>query len=186
MTKGMPGIVKVMLALATVGVAVATFFGLRGCEASRSGFGKDGTVTARIAGRTFHLEPALDDATRNKGLGGRTEIAADGGMIFVFREPMVQEFVMRDCPIPIDIAFLDDLGRVLAMHEMQPEAPRGADERADVPQENWKYENRLKRYSSRFAARFAIELRAGTLRSLHVRPGDVVRFDYEALKAAAR
>ena len=39
------------------------------------------------------------------------------------------------------------------------------------------YENRLKRYSSRFDAKFAIELKGGTLTGLSIKPGDQIDLD---------
>lgn len=138
------------------------------------------TTPVKIKDKTFALEVALDDSVRVKGLGGREKIAEDGGMVFVFARPFKQEFVMRDCPIAIDIAFLDGAGRVLAIHEMTPEEPKKADESAQA------YENRLKRYGSRFPAQFAVEVAGGTLRRLGLQVGDLVGLDAEGLKARAR
>lgn len=133
-----------------------------------------------IAGQKFSLEAAIDDPVRIKGLGGRTEIAPRGGMLFVFPYPLELSFVMRDCVIPIDIAFLDSAGRVVAKHTMQPEAPKTENESAQD------YEKRLKKYSSRFAAQFAVEVKAGTLDALGVKEGDLLRFDAEGLKRRCR
>ncbi len=138
------------------------------------------TTPVTIAGEKFTIEVALDDSVRIKGLGGRTALAARGGMLFVFPYPSELGFVMRDCVIPIDIAFLDASGRVLARHTMATEAPRAENE---SPQE---YENRLKKYSSRFPAQFALEVPAGTLDTLGVKVGDLIRFDAEGLKRRAR
>jgi len=167
-----------------------------------------------IAGRTFNLEPVTDDEHRFKGLSSRTEIKADGGMIFAFKEPRDQNFVMRDCPVPIDIIYLDGAGRVTASHKMTVEKPRADDEkenkprcpscgkahapacaRADgakektPPQWTWtndKYEARLKQYPSRFPAQYAIELKGDTLDTLKVKQGDKVEFDIAGLKKRAK
>ncbi len=145
---------------------------LIGCDTRTA----DGREIVTVAGTQFKLDGALDHATRTKGLGGRTEIPADGGMIFVFPIVSVLEFVMRDCPVPIDVAFLDDSGRVLTIHEMTPEDPQRAGESPEI------YEQRLKRYSSRYPARYAVELAGGTYRKLGVKPGDLIEFDREGLK----
>lgn len=137
-------------------------------------------VPVKIAGKTFKLEPALDDQTRIKGLSGRTEIPEDGGMIFVFPDIQVRHFVMRDCPVPIDIMFLDGAGHVLVTHAMVPEKPREPDEPSDT------YERRLKPYSSRFPSGIAIELKGGKIKELGLKPGDKVEFDIEGLKKRAR
>lgn len=135
--------------------------------------------SVEIAGRTFHLEVAADPDTRFKGLSGRTHIEDDGGMLFLFDRPQPLNFVMRDCPIDIDIIFLDGSGRVTATHHMLPE-PRLPDEPAE------EYEKRLKRYSSKFAAQFVIELKGGTLNEITVKEGDRIPLRLEALKKAAR
>lgn len=134
-----------------------------------------------IAGETFFLETALDDETRYQGLSGRKHIEEDGGMIFVFPRSMRLAFVMRDCSIPIDIAYLDGAGRVLTMHEMQPEEPQQANE------SDWEYEQRLKQYPSRFPAQIAVELRGGRLEELGVQEGDRIHIhDLASLKRRAK
>src|SRR3982750_2266450 len=82
-----------------------------------------------LDGKKFHLELALDQDKRFKGLSGRTEIPAEGGMLFVFPQPLTTAFVMRDCPIPIDIIFLDGSGRITAMHKMLAEPPATDEEK---------------------------------------------------------
>ncbi|MEM1071194.1 MAG: DUF192 domain-containing protein [Planctomycetota bacterium] len=118
---------------------------------------------------TFFVEPALDNETRVLGLSHRTEIAPDGGMIFVFRTPRVQNFVMRHCPIPIDIVYLDAEARVVAQHAMVPEEPqREGESDAD-------YEGRLPKYSSRFSVPIVLEFAAGTNERLGIDEGDVIK-----------
>lgn len=141
-----------------------------------------------IGGKTFNLELALDNAARFRGLSERTDIPADAGMLFVFPDAgvRVQEFVMRDCPNPIDIIYLDRGARVTAMYTMQPEPPRSEAEKVKGSPANDAYENRLKRYSSRYPAQFVIELRGGTIAGLSIKPGDKVNLDAAALKKRAR
>ncbi len=141
-----------------------------------------------ISGRTFHLEVAADDVTRFRGLSGRTEIASDGGMLFIFPRPSRLEFVMRDCPIPIDIIYLDGSGRVVATHAMLPEPPRADGERLNDPRTgtNEAYERRLKKYPSRFDAQFVIELKGGTLEALKLKSADKIDLDLARLKKMAK
>ena len=76
-----------------------------------------------IAGEPFELELALDAASRHQGLSGRRAIEPNGGMLFVNTVESPRAMVMRDCAIPIDVAFLDFSGEVVAIHEMRPELP---------------------------------------------------------------
>lgn len=133
-----------------------------------------------ISGTRFTMELALDPNLRHLGLSGREVIADDGGMLFVFPDVQQRSFVMRDCPIAIDIAFLDGNGRVVAIHEMQPETPRGENESA------FEYEGRLTHYSSRFGSQFAVETAGGRLRAVGLEVGDRIQFDAERLKTLAR
>lgn len=134
----------------------------------------------QIGSERFLLELAADEETRSLGLGGRESIDANGGMIFVFSRPAVRSFFMRDCVIPIDIAFLDGAGRITATYTMTPEAPQAESET------DFAYEQRLKRYSSRYRAKYAVELRAGTIERLGLRPADRLALDTRILQYALR
>ena len=135
--------------------------------------GKPGTQAVTIAGRTFHLELAMDDASRLQGLSDRAEIPADGGMLFVFPQPRSVSFVMRRCLVPIDIIYLDPNGRVVQTHAMQVEP-------YDTP------ERKLRLYPSQWPAQFAIELRGGTLETLGLQLGQKIDMPLDALKQQAR
>lgn len=138
------------------------------------------TIFLAIGGETFALELALDPATRQRGLGGRTSLARNGGMFFAFRTPRPLSMVMRDCPAAIDVAFLDGDGRVVALHAMPPELPRRPGESALA------YERRLPEYPSGVPAQFAVELAGGRLAQLGVEVGSRLAFDAPALAQQAR
>ncbi len=138
------------------------------------------SIFLAIGGETFTLELALDPATRQLGLGGRASVPHNGGMLFAFRTPRPLAMVMRDCPIPIDVAFLDAQGVVVAVHAMPPEPPRGPGESA------YAYERRLPDYPSGAPAQFAIELAGGRLAQLGIGVGAQLIFDAPALIQRAR
>ena len=176
-------VVRACIVLAALG-AIFAFAFLRDC----SGKASTGNVqVAKIGGRTFHLEVADTDAVRMKGMGQRTHIEDDGGMLFVFPTPKVSSFVMRDCPIPIDIIYLDQFGKVLAFYEMKPIAPRGPGE-GQPGEVNESYEKRLSesKYDSRFPTQFVIEIKGGTLPSLKIKEGDKIDLPLQALKSRAQ
>lgn len=163
-----------MMVLIAVAVAAATTLTLQSCSDAGGTAAASGLVRVDIPGddgatHTFFLEPALDNETRFKGLSGRTVIDDDGGMIFVFTSASVRRFVMRDCPIPIDIVYVDSGGRVIAAHAMTPEEPQREGESATA------YEERLKRYSSRYACEVVIELQGGMIQRLGLEEGEVVK-----------
>jgi uncharacterized membrane protein (UPF0127 family) len=129
------------------------------------------TLWVEIAGEPFELELALDAATRHQGLSGRLSIEPNGGMLFVSTVERPQAMVMRDCPIPIDVAFLDSSGEVMVIHEMRPELPRRPTE------SQREYESRLRLYDSGAPAGFAIEVAGGRLDEIGLQVGDRVVFD---------
>lgn len=164
--------------LVALALAVWTLLHFTGCQTTPDAPPNHETV--EIDGHTFHLELAADEDSRLRGLGGRTELAEDAGMLFVFPDAAVREFVMRDCLIDIDIIFLDAAGRITRMHAMTVEPPRRPDESL------WDYESRLRRYSSGSRAQFAIELRGGWLEQLDLDVQDRIELDVERLKRRAQ
>ncbi len=158
-------------------------------------------IDITLGGKVFHLEQALKQIERYHGLSGRTEIAPDGGMIFVFKEARKMDFVMRDCPADIDIIFVNALGHITAMHNMKAGPRRTEEEKklfppyANAPKEEWSnsaYEAKLKKYTSRFDACIVIELKGGTLNingsfpgGLEFKPNDKLDLDVKALQEKA-
>ena len=133
------------------------------------------TVPATIGGERFALEVARDPEAQLRGLGGRDAIDPHGGMLFVFAAPRPLVFVMRDCPVPIDVAFLDAQGRVINVHTMQPEPPRAPGEAGPA------YERRLRTYASALPAQYAVELAGGRLAALGVGSGAKLEIDFAVL-----
>ncbi|MFN3715884.1 MAG: DUF192 domain-containing protein [Thiobacillus sp.] len=73
-----------------------------------------------VGGQTIQVELATTPAARERGLMGRTHLAADSGMLFVFDAPGRHCFWMRDTLLPLAIAFIDAQGRVVHRTDMQP------------------------------------------------------------------
>lgn len=59
---------------------------------------------------------------RATGLMFRREMPPHEGMLFVFEQPSVQCFWMKNTLLPLSIAFLADDGTVVNVREMQPQA----------------------------------------------------------------
>jgi uncharacterized membrane protein (UPF0127 family) len=137
------------------------------------------TEDVTISGRKFKLELATDPDKRMFGLSFRETIAADGGMLFVFPRPVTTSFVMRDCPVPIDIIYLDATGRIVAMHKMVPDPRKPGESDSD-------YEARLTKYPSGYDTQFVIELKGNTLDSLNLKKNDKIRLDIPKLKKMAK
>jgi hypothetical protein len=178
--RGGTDLLRARISLATaLGVALALACGEPAADAPAAHAAPVETIFLPIGGETFALELALDPATRQRGLGGRSGLSRSGGMLFAFRSPALRSMVMRDCPEPIDVAFLDSQGRVVALHTMPPEPPRRPGESA------LQYERRLPEYPSGSPAQFAVEVAGGRLAQLGVQMGSRLVFDTAALARRA-
>lgn len=69
---------------------------------------------------TLHVEIADSAAERRVGLSGRATLPADAGMAFLWDEPVRARFWMKDTLIPLQIAFWDERGRIIAILDMPP------------------------------------------------------------------
>lgn len=150
------------------------------CACSGELPGDGDTEKVQLGGQEFQLELAMSNDSRTRGLGGRTELAEDGGMLFIFPNAISRGFWMYDCLMDIDIAFIDPLGHVTAIHTMPFEPPQGENESII------EYESRLPRYRSGFAAQYAIELRPGKFEELGISKGDRLKLNLGRLKALAK
>lgn len=166
-----------LAAAAVATLALLSCLASSGCSPAPSG---PAVERIEINGETFRFEIAADDASRTRGLGGRTSLASDEGMLFIFPDAQMRSFWMYDCLIPIDIAYLDPLGTVTAVYTMPFEPPRGENE------SDGEYTARLPRYSSRFPAQFVLEFPAGTIERIGLVPMSRVDLDTRRLKSLAR
>ncbi|MDA8129500.1 MAG: DUF192 domain-containing protein [Betaproteobacteria bacterium] len=89
-------------------------------SALASAAGGTASLPLHIGPHVFHVEVAATAQQRQHGLMGRTHLAADGGMLFVFEQPGRYCFWMRDTPLPLTIAFIDAAGRIAGIDDMQP------------------------------------------------------------------
>ncbi len=95
-------------------------------------------------------------------------------------------FVMRDVHVPIDVAFVDDDGQVVALHAMLPEAPRTVKESSADPHTDFMYESRLTQYVCDLPVRYAIEVRGGTWHRLGLMEGSLIKFAGNASVSSSR
>lgn len=70
---------------------------------------------ASFGGVSLRLEYALTDAERGRGLGGRTSLPPDYGMLFVFPSDGRYGFWMKDTLVPLDLFWLNAQGQVVSI-----------------------------------------------------------------------
>jgi uncharacterized protein len=70
--------------------------------------------------RSFDVEVADTTAERRTGLMGRERLSPFDGMAFVWTNPVLSSFWMKDTLIPLSIAFWDEDGRIVSIIDMDP------------------------------------------------------------------
>ncbi len=77
------------------------------------------TVVIQADGRAvpFRVEVALTPEEHARGLMYRSHLDADAGMLFVFDEPRVQRFWMKNTLIPLDMVFIGPDRRIAGVVE---------------------------------------------------------------------
>lgn len=70
---------------------------------------------AEFGGVSLKLGYATTGVEREKGLGGRTSVPDDYGMLFVFPKDDTYGFWMKDMLVPIDIFWLNAQGQVVSI-----------------------------------------------------------------------
>lgn len=83
-----------------------------------------GTVLIATASDTFAVSVEVAETREQQriGLMERRSLPVDEGMLFVYPEPRPgsASFYMFRTHIPLDIAFLDEAGRIVAIRQMEP------------------------------------------------------------------
>lgn len=78
------------------------------------------TVTTDQGEKTFTIEIADEDAEQARGLMFRDSMADDRGMLFVLNQTRVPAFWMENTPMPLDLVFIGEDGRVGAIMKGVP------------------------------------------------------------------
>jgi uncharacterized membrane protein (UPF0127 family) len=58
--------------------------------------------------------------SRARGLMFRKSLGANNGMLFVFTDLSAHCMWMRNTYVPLSVAFIDEQGRIVSVHDMQP------------------------------------------------------------------
>jgi uncharacterized membrane protein (UPF0127 family) len=105
--------------------------------------------------RSFSIEVADTEPEREAGLMFREDMAASHGMLFVFDETRDVSFWMKNTPMPLDLIFVGQDGRIRAIKKGEPQS-----EAIISPGE---------------PVRFVLELKAGTAAKEGIADGNLLR-----------
>ena len=100
------------------------------------------------------VEIADDEDERQQGLMGRESLPEGSGMLFLFPEPEILTFWMKNTKIPLDIIFFSNTGKWVSQGSMLP-----------------CFEDPCTRYTSGEEAQIALEVAGGTIDKYKIGPG---------------
>ncbi len=113
------------------------------------------TINLSINGHAVKAELATDDASRQKGLMFRTQMGRNDGMLFVFSQVAYHAMWMKNTLIPLSVAYMDESGKIVSIHEMEPQTE--ISHQAEGP------------------VRYALEMNAHWFSDNKIKAGDVVK-----------
>lgn len=117
------------------------------------------TVKAKLAGHDFRIMLARTNYQKAKGLMFYYYLPEDEGMLFVYRYSQQMSFWMKNTRIPLDLVFFSsDLKVTEWIENMTPGYGKN--------------DTFLMHYKSVGYAKYALELKAGTVKKLGIKKGD--------------
>lgn len=131
------------------------------CVAAGCASAGSGANWVELKGKRFTVEIADDDAERSRGLMFRDELAPDSGMIFIHDYEAPQGYWMKNTKIPLDILYFDSSRKLVSASERVPPCSAG---------------DQCPPFRSTGPALYVLELNAGTVETLGVKPGDELVF----------
>ena len=112
-------------------------------------------VVTKGGDRSFSIEVADTAAEREAGLMYRQDMADDHGMLFVFEVQQQVGFWMHNTPMPLDLVFVGQDGKIRAVKHGEPQSDAVISPGVPV--------------------RFVLELKAGTAARNGIEYGDLLR-----------
>ena len=82
------------------------------------------TAVVSIAGQDLSVELAFTPETRSCGLSNRFSLGENNGMLFLFPDIEERTFWMKNTHIPLSIAFVDEAGNIVMIHQMEADQTR--------------------------------------------------------------
>jgi hypothetical protein len=175
---------KLLIKLGGFGVAIALLAVAAGCDKTKSAGGptsnvppaqlsledllpkqaqpKLPTIKLWLGAEELVTEMALSRDQQMTGMMWRTNMSENTAMIFVHPQPRQAGYWMKNCYVPLSIAYLDTGGIILEIHDLQPHDTNSV-------------------VSAAINVRFALETPQGWFQRHNVSTGAVVRTERGSL-----
>jgi len=124
--------------------------------------GKKPFCQLTVKGKKIRAEVAQTEEEKARGLMFREILGKDEGMLFVYDREEILTFWMKNTPLPLSIAFIDQGGKIVDIQDMDPFS--------------------LRTHASALPARYALEMNQGWFKRNQIQTGDVVKISPSALK----
>ncbi len=105
----------------------------------------------------FTVEVAKTQAQREMGLMFRESLDQDKAMLFVFDQPGIYSFWMKNCLIPLDIIWLDENYKIVVISPNNPPCSKTGNCSSINPN---------------VSAKYVLEINAGLSNKINLKPGD--------------
>lgn len=113
------------------------------------------TTTRLSAGmHMIKAEVAANDPQRQQGLMFREKMGNNNGMVFVFDQANTQCMWMKNTPLPLSVAFIDEQGKIVNIEDMQPQT--------------------LQSHCSTKPVKYALEMNLGWFKQKNIKPGATI------------
>ena len=120
------------------------------------------TAQLEINGNSIKVEVADTPGARKKGLGGRSSLGENEGMLFIFDNLDKHPFWMKGLSFPLDFVWIKGDKVVDTLSDIQPPKPGQPDSELPI-------------YSSSTPTDKVLELNAGTIQKLNIKVGDDIK-----------
>ncbi len=114
-------------------------------------------VILNISNIQVDAEIADTPALHAKGLMHRESLSGNHGMLFIYKEPRILSFWMKNTKVPLSIGFFDSEKKLLQVEEMNP-PEKGA--------------TTLPLYKSKTSSQYALEMPLGWFKKNKISVGD--------------
>jgi len=116
---------------------------------------EEGSFQLTIKEKKIQVEVVRTEGEKARGLMFRDKLGADEGMLFVYEGEEFLTFWMKNTPLPLSIAFMDQKGRIVDIQDMEPFS--------------------LRTHTSARPARYALEMNRNWFQKNGIKVGDLAK-----------